>query len=312
MANTVIMINKFVDNYETKIKPMMKKLGIDVDSIFSQEDLTPEKEKARPHPERWEPRPEYGLSSYDVSAVGFEGANVFESTEDSHSYGIFSRGMNRVSESGMFNRSGLDINSTLSRAICRELIDASMFGSQAAFSFGGGGSDSILRRSHAEWEDPDIFMTFSGGGHVLEFTSSIEDRIDGMDTGGISKRAEGKTDVNMEYEIMIKEDAMEQTTLYGKNDGIEHVMAWAAMENFRRRIHSEIPIRSISLSSRLPPTNDLALQCSKLLAALRNAQRSRHDVERNWDDTSVQGILWNEQQIYLSSIFCLFGVIITS
>ena len=33
--------------------------------------------------------------------------------------------------------------------------------------------------------------------------------------------------MNMEYEIMIKEGAMEQTTLYGKNDGIEHVMAWA-------------------------------------------------------------------------------------
>ena len=230
MANTVIMINKFVDNYETKIKPMMKKLGIDVDSIFSQEDLTPEKEKARPHPERWEPRPEYGLSSYDVSAVGFEGANVFESTEDSHSYGIFSRGMNRVSESGMFNRSGLDINSNfVKNGYAENFIDASMFGSQAAFSFGGGGSDLDPKKDPMpSGKTQDIFLTFSGGGHVLEFTSSIEDRIDGMGYGWNFKAdAEGKTDVNMEYEIMIKEGAMEQTTLYGKNDGIEHVMAWA-------------------------------------------------------------------------------------
>jgi hypothetical protein len=229
MANTIIMINKFVDNYETKIKPMMEKMGIDMDSIFSQEDMTPEKEKARPHPERWEPRPEYGLSSYDVSGFGLEGANVFDSTEDSHSYGIFSRGMNRVSESGMFNHSGMDINDGfVKHGYAERFIDASMFGSQAGFSFGGGNDIDPKKDPMPSGKSQDIYLTFSGGGHVLEFTSSIEDRIDGMGYGWNFKAdAEAKTDVYMEYEIMIKEGAMEQTTLYGKNDGIEHVMAWA-------------------------------------------------------------------------------------
>ena len=229
MANTIIMINKFVDNYETKIKPLMEKMGIDMDSIFSQEDMTPEKEKARPHPERWEPRPEYGLSSYDVSSFGLEGANVFESTEDSHSYGIFSRGMNRVSESDMFNHSGMDINDGfVKNGYAERFIDASMFGSQAGFSFGGGNDIDPKKDPIPSGKSQDIYLTFSGGGHVLELTSSIEDRIDGMGYGWNFKAdAEAKTDVSMEYEIMIKEGAMEQTTMYGKNDGIEHVMAWA-------------------------------------------------------------------------------------
>ena len=156
-----------------------------------------------------------GIGAAIAKRFGFEGANVFESTEDSHSYGIFSRGMNRVSESGMFNRSGLDINSNfVKNGYAENFIDDSKFGSQAAFSLVGGGSDLDPKKDPMpSGKTQDIFLTFSGGGHVLEFTSSIEDRIDGMGYGWNFKAdAEGKTDVNMEYEIMIKEGAMDQTT----------------------------------------------------------------------------------------------------
>jgi len=229
MAATVAVINRVMDNWETKIKPMLKKLGVDVDVFLSEANNTAVKERAEAHPERWEPRPEYGLSSYDASFVGLEGANVFKSTEDSHSYGIFSRGMNRVSESSMFNRSGMFVNpGFVTNGYAENFIDASMFGSQADFSFGGGIDFDSKKDPMPSGKSQDVYLTFSGGGHVLEFTSSIEDRIDGMGYGWNFKAdAEAKTDVEMEYEIMIKEGAMDQTTLYGKNAGIEHAMAWA-------------------------------------------------------------------------------------
>ena len=229
MANTVAIINKVVDNWESHIKPLLEKLGIDVDQFLSEADMTPSKEKAKPHPERWEPRAEFGLSSYDVSFAGFEGANVFKSTEDSHSYGIFSRGMNRVSESNMFDSSGMNVNPDfVTKGYAEDFIDASMFGSKADFSFSGGIGVDPKKDPMPKGKSQDIYLTFSGGGHVLEFTSSIEDRIDGMGYGWNFKAdAEAKTDVDMEFEIMIIEGKMDQTTLYGKNAGIEHVMAWA-------------------------------------------------------------------------------------
>ena len=229
MANTVKVINQVVDKWESHIKPLLEKLGIDVDQFLSEADMTPLKEKAKPHPERWEPRAEYGLSSYDASFAGFEGANVFKSTEDSHSSGIFSRGMNRVSESDMFDRSGMNVNpGFVTNGYAEDFIDASMFGSRAGFSFGGGVGLDPKKDPMPKGKSQDIYLTFSGGGHVLEFTSSIEDRIDGMGYGWNFKAdAEAKTDINMEYEIMILEGAMDQTTLYGKNAGIEHAMTWA-------------------------------------------------------------------------------------
>jgi len=228
MASTVKTINLVVSNYEDHIKPLCKKFGFDPDAWF--EDQTPEKDRARPHHERWEPQPQYGLSSYDVQdALYSGGANVFKSTENSHSYGIFSRGMNLISESDMITHSGLDINSGFNtKGYADDFIDASMFGSQAKFSFRGGNDIDPWRDPMPSGKSQDIYLTFSGGGHVLEFTSSIEDRIDGMGYGWNFKAdAEAKTDVWMEYEIMIKEGAMDQTTLYGKNAGIEHVMTWA-------------------------------------------------------------------------------------
>jgi hypothetical protein len=229
MANTVKVINQVVDKWESHIVPLLEKLGVDVDQFLSEADMTPLKEKAKPHPERWEPRAEYGLSSYDASFAGFEGANVFKSTEDSHSSGIFSRGMNRVSESDMFDRSGMNVNpGFVTNGYAEDFIDASMFGSRAGFSFGGGVGLDPKKDPMPKGKSQDIYLTFSGGGHVLEFTSSIEDRIDGMGYGWNFKAdAEAKTDINMEYEIMILEGAMDQTTLYGKNAGIEHAMTWA-------------------------------------------------------------------------------------
>ena len=97
---------------------MMKKLGIDVDYLFPRRFNAKRKRHVRTLSGGSLVRST--VYQLDVSAVGFEGANVFES-EDSHSYGIFSRGMNRVSESGMFNRSGLDINSNFVRTDMQKL-----------------------------------------------------------------------------------------------------------------------------------------------------------------------------------------------
>ncbi|CAL6289902.1 unnamed protein product [Bathycoccus prasinos] len=62
--------------------------------------------------------------------------------------------------------------------VAARYMDSSVFGTKAPFSFGGTDKKDPKLQPKATGSEEDIYLTFSGGGHALEFNSDISSNID--------------------------------------------------------------------------------------------------------------------------------------
>ena len=100
------------------------------------------------------------------------GANLFDSTEITTNY---SRGMSENAHAHLtddLKLRGVDTNAYTTM----DMIDASMYGGSVNFGFGG--TDSTDPAQFPQWGDAasnpaPVYLTFSGGGHALQFLSLI-------------------------------------------------------------------------------------------------------------------------------------------
>ena len=130
---------------------------------------------------RWFPtKSDKWLSSYQPGSTDDDGRNLFNSNEDDpdKDEGLWSRGMSTYAKEEMNNT--FKIPSSMDELFedkkVSSMVDASVFGSEAQFGFTGShNSDPTISRG----EKQDVYLSFSGGGHNLEFSSSIESNIDG-------------------------------------------------------------------------------------------------------------------------------------
>jgi len=125
-----------------------------------------------------------------------------------------------------------------------DMIDSSVFGMDTTFDFGTSktvsqtiagevvsdtdpASEPNLLSDTATTEE-NVYLTFSGGGHALEFSSSVSDNIDSW---GYSWSLEAESEItnNMDIELTA---AVAYTNWHhhdsgGKSVALEHAMAWA-------------------------------------------------------------------------------------
>ena len=95
------------------------------------------------------------------------------------------------------------------------MVDASVFGSEAQFGFTGShNSDPTISRG----EKQDVYLSFSGGGHNLEFSSSIESNIDSYGYSW-SMEAEGSVSASGDFSVALSvfEAEAELVDTYGKS-----------------------------------------------------------------------------------------------
>jgi len=180
---------------------------------------------------RWFPtKSDKWLSSYEPDKAADDGRNLFNSNEDDpdKDEGLWSRGMSKYAKTEEMKATFPDSIGNMDSS----MVDASLFGGQAQFGFlETGDLDSGDYKSTptiSNQEKQDVYLSFSGGGHNLEFSSSIESNIDSYGYSW-SMEAEGSvsasTDFNMAYGFWELEAEFADT--YGKSIGQEKVLAWA-------------------------------------------------------------------------------------
>ena len=173
---------------------------------------------------RWFPtKSDKWLSSYEPGGTGDDGRNLFNSNEDDpdKDEGLWSRGMSNYAKTGEMKATFPDSIGNMDSS----MVDASLFGGQAQFGFTGYTKSTP---TISDQEKQDVYLSFSGGGHNLEFSSSIESNIDSYGYSW-SMEAEGSvsasTDFNMAVGVWELEAELADT--YGKSIGQEKVLAWA-------------------------------------------------------------------------------------
>ncbi|CAL6314626.1 unnamed protein product [Bathycoccus prasinos] len=173
---------------------------------------------------RWFPtKSDKWLSSYEPGGTGDDGRNLFNSNEDDpdKDEGLWSRGMSNYAKTKEMKATFPDSIENMDSS----MVDASLFGGQAQFGFTGYTKSTP---TISDQEKQDVYLSFSGGGHNLEFSSSIESNIDSYGYSW-SMEAEGSvsasTDFNMAVGVWELEAELADT--YGKSIGQEKVLAWA-------------------------------------------------------------------------------------
>ncbi|CAL6391783.1 unnamed protein product [Bathycoccus prasinos] len=177
---------------------------------------------------RWFPtKSNKWLSSYQPGATDDDGRNLFNSNEDDTNDGFWSRGMSTYAKEEMNNT--FKIPSSMDELFedkkVSSMVDASVFGSEAQFGFTGShNSDPTISRG----EKQDVYLSFSGGGHNLEFSSSIESNIDSYGYSW-SMEAEGSVSASGDFSVALSvfEAEAELADTYGKSVGQEKAMAFA-------------------------------------------------------------------------------------
>ena len=177
---------------------------------------------------RWFPtKSDKWLSSYQPGSTDDDGRNLFNSNEDVTNDGFWSRGMSTYAKKEMNNT--FKIPSSMDELFedknVSSMVDASVFGSEAQFGFTGShNSDPTISRG----EKQDVYLSFSGGGHNLEFSSSIESNIDGYGYSW-SMEAEGSVSASGDFSVALSvfEAEAELADTYGKSVGQEKAMAFA-------------------------------------------------------------------------------------
>ena len=172
---------------------------------------------------RWFPtKSDKWLSSYEPGKAADDGRNLFNSNEDDpdKDKGLWSRGMSENAKTDMLKTFGKD---THSKDMDSSMVDASLFGGQAQFGF-----DAESQPITSGHEKQDVYLSFSGGGHNLEFSSSIESNIDSY---GYSWSMEAEAGVSASFDFNLAYGFWElETELgdnYGKSIAEEKVLAWA-------------------------------------------------------------------------------------
>ncbi|CAL6300661.1 unnamed protein product [Bathycoccus prasinos] len=208
---------------------------------------------------RWKPAEGSWVETYQKTGKE-TGKNVFNSVEPNTAW---SRGMNDLAiKSALEN--GLEPNTEdnyeneisvdtvtenqyddyVNKMQTMDMIDSSVFGMDTTFDFGT--SKTVSQTidgidvddydpasepnlpSDTATTDKNVYLTFSGGGHALEFSSSVSDNIDSW---GYSWSLEAESEItnNMDIELTA---AVAYTNWHhhdsgGKSVALEHAMAWA-------------------------------------------------------------------------------------
>jgi len=234
-------------------KPPFTEIDLDPGSVSfgSEIDLREKYDKEG----KWMPTADNWVETYSKS--GSEtGKNVFNSTEP---YSVWSRGMSDVAiEDALAN--GLEPNTEDSYEVAitsngnltskmqtMDMIDSSVFGMDTKFDFGTSKTVSqTVAGTVISADDPEsapnlpsdsateknVHLTFSGGGHALEFSSSISDNIDGW---GYSWSLDGNSQITNNMNIDVTAALFHTNWKYhdsgGKAVGLEHAMAWSKYGN---------------------------------------------------------------------------------
>ena len=117
-----------------------------------------------------------------------------------------------------------------------DMIDASMFGGNARFEFGGPAAGTI-QEPNPSWgskvtEKTPVYLTFSGGGHNLEFAASISENIDSWGyKWSFEVDMSSSTDTSESHGISIHGWSDASSEAKSKSAEVEHAMAWAKYGN---------------------------------------------------------------------------------
>jgi hypothetical protein len=178
---------------------------------------------------RWMPVHGSWLETYEKTGAE-KGKNVFTSVENDDTAvpgSLFSRGMseNAVSQSDLNDEETIFMENDETSA----LIDASIFGSSAKFRFEKGEDPAEpYKNPKPDGADQFVYLTFSGGGHTLEFSSSISSNIDSW---GYSWSFEAEAEISNKWDtsgsLSLATAEFNINDAHGKSASMEHAMAWA-------------------------------------------------------------------------------------
>jgi len=184
---------------------------------------------------RWFPDHGNWLESWEMK--GDEtGKNAFtsvENNEDNVPESLFSRGMSDLAEKDMRERGKMSLDDEFFEGdAAARYVDASVFGSKASFGFGGKNEKDPKLDPISTGSEQSIYLTFSGGGHALEFSSDVTSNIDSW---GYSWAFEYGGDIYEDLLLKIglsaKEYEVDWQTKDEKSIALEHAMAWAKFGN---------------------------------------------------------------------------------
>jgi len=211
--------------------------------------------------DRWKPEADIWIETYSKTDTD-TGKNVFNSVEP---YSAWSRGMNDLAianalknglEPNTENNYGTEIttdssgtpvtsdNTLTTKMKTMDMIDSSVFGMQTTFEFGTSKTVSqTVAGTDISVDDPEsapnlpsdsattnanVYLTFSGGGHALEFSSSVSDNIDSY---GYEWSLEAESEITNNMDIEAAAGLAYTNWHYhdsgGKSVALEHAMAWA-------------------------------------------------------------------------------------
>jgi len=200
---------------------------------------------------RWKPAKGSWVETYQKTGTE-TGKNVFNSEEPNKAW---SRGMNDLAivdalENGLEPNTedsyGTPISSTealITKMQTMDMIDSSVFGMDTTFDFGTSktvsqtidgtvvpGTDPASEPNLPSDTDTteNVYLTFSGGGHALEFSSSVSDNIDSW---GYEWSLEAESEITNNMDIEAAAGLAYTNWHYhdsgGKSVALEHAMAWA-------------------------------------------------------------------------------------
>ena len=168
------------------------------------------------------------------------GKNVFTSVENDagvakrDKLSLFSRGMSDLAENDMRERGQMSLDDIFEEDTVAKYIDASVFGSKAPFGFGGKNEKDPKLDPISTGSEQSVYLTFSGGGHALEFSSDVSSNIDSW---GYSWEfeTEGQKDLSVATHVALSLFYLDQglDLMKGRLAQIEHAMAWAKYGNLK-------------------------------------------------------------------------------
>jgi len=159
--------------------------------------------------------------------------NVFTSVENNSTEALFSRGMSDLAENDMKNRANMTHDDKFFKYdAAARYVDASVFGSKASFGFGGKNQKDSKLNPIASGSDQSIYLTFSGGGQALEFSSDVSSAIDGISySWALESGSSSEQGYSSETSLGPLTGSGETGSTTGTSRASEHAMAWAKHGN---------------------------------------------------------------------------------
>ena len=217
---------------EKSLTSALKASDLDLNNIVAGENI----KSSEGNNNRWFPDKGSWLGTWST-ASNQVGKNVFTSVENDKNAvpgSLFSRGMSDNAESDMKEpRNKMNAESAFFEGNASAMyIDASIFGSEAPFGFGGEDEKDPKLHPTSTGSKQNVHLTFSGGGHSLEFNSDVSSNIDSW---GYSWSIEAEAVVENTYEneftVSIVTGAKSSSNSKDTSVALEHAMAWAKYGN---------------------------------------------------------------------------------